>query len=150
MLHLRPVLPLLGISDQWLDISHQCVSLIPFLKPPPPVWVRVGCDNLGVVYNLLHGSSHTDAINTVIPDIFQLAAQYNLRFNFYHIPGVLNTEADSNSRMPIEDGWVLADSAFTHISGQYGPFSIDACASPPNAICPRFISRFATPGAYFS
>ena len=62
------------------------------------------------------------------------------------VPRELNTEADDLSKLVDTDDWRLNPRMFAILSQLWGPYSIDAFAAEENAHCPRFLSKWHSPG----
>jgi hypothetical protein len=65
-----------------------------------------------------------------------------------HIPGILNSQADTLSRHFSRDhDWQLSKNAFKAIVDRWGPMRTDLFASRLNKKCPQYISRYCDPQA---
>jgi hypothetical protein len=62
-----------------------------------------------------------------------------------HICGVLNTEADYLSRLPIQYEWMLHPTLFRYIDQLWGPHTLDRFASISTAQIDTYNSRFLDP-----
>lgn len=113
-------------------------------------YVKVLSDNMatvGAINNM--GSSRSEALDEIIQDIWRWILQRNSWLIASHIPGVLNTEADEESRLTeTKTEWMLNSNLFNQAVTElrFNP-STDLFASRLNKQLPLFVSYRPDPEA---
>ena len=118
------------------------------LKPSPNCTILIRTDN-SVVVSLINnqGSNKSSYLNKVLQRILNLCDQNQWNLIARHIPGHLNSWADSLSRNhPVKSEWTITEASFWKISAQIHP-QIDLFAHPGNAKLQKFGCLFPHPMA---
>ena len=95
------------------------------------------------------GSSKSKSLNRAVQDIWEWALERDNWLTAAHIPGILNIEADEESRSnEVKTEWKLDPSAFAYVLGALGYYpEVDMFASRINKQLPRFYSYRPDPDA---
>lgn len=123
------------------------------LRAALPAWVRdvvvvLSTDNMPV-NGLLRScrAARGPGMRLAQRITFSTALERNLDIQSGWIPSAQNVLADTVSRLPLAGEGVLRRDLFLRLQSSFGAFSLDAMAGAASAQCPRYVSRFATPGA---
>lgn len=111
--------------------------------------IRIELDNTTSVAYINNQGGRKVPLNGVARQIWLWARSKNIWLTATHLPGVLNTKADSESRKAYatESEWKLDPSIFRSFSQIYGPFDLDLFATRLNAQCVKYISWHPDPHA---
>ena len=118
------------------------------IKPPQNTAIMIRSDNTTVV-SLINkqGSNKSPRLNALFEETLQLCQRNNWMLRARHIPGHLNSWADSLSRNHIiRAEWILTQRSFKKITKIIKP-QIDLFAHPGNAKLPSFGCLFPHPSA---
>ena len=118
------------------------------LKPPKGSVLLVRTDNT-VVVSLINkqGSNKSKILSRFLHELLTLCARNKWTIRSRHLPGHLNTWADSLSRShPVRAEWSLSPQSFQQLRTLLNP-EIDLFAHPGNAKLPAFGCPFPFPSA---
>ena len=118
------------------------------LDPPKDSVILVRTDNT-VVVSLINkqGSNKSKVLSRFLHDLLALCARNRWIIRSRHLPGHLNTWADSLSRShPVRAEWSLSPQSFQQLTTHLSP-EIDLFAHPGNAKLPTFGCPFPFPSA---
>ena len=118
------------------------------LNPPRGSVLLIRTDNT-VVVSLINkqGSNKSKILSRFLHELLTLCAQNNWTIRSRHLPGHLNTWADSLSRShPVRAEWSLSPQSFQLLRTLLNP-EIDLFAHPGNAKLPTFGCPFPFPSA---
>ena len=118
------------------------------LDPPKDSVILVRTDNT-VVVSLMNkqGSNKSKVLSRFLHDLLALCARNRWIIRSRHLPGHLNTGADSLSRShPGRAEWSLSPQSFQQLTTHLSP-EIDLFAHPGNAKLPTFGCPFPFPSA---
>lgn len=129
------------------ELKAVTYSLLHFL-PPPYSSIMVRTDNTTVVAVInKQGSNKSSRLNLALEELLPLCLQHNWTLRAKHLPGHLNTWADSLSRNhPIKSEWSLTQESFDRITHNHS-LQIDLFAHPGNAKLPSYGCLFPYPKA---
>lgn len=119
------------------------------LSPPRNSVILVRTDNT-VVVSLINkqGSNKSRTLSLFLHDLLSLCSQHSWTLRARHLPGHLNTWADSLSRsLPIRAEWSLSQESFQQLTALHHQPQIDLFAHPGNAKLPSFGCPFPFPTA---
>lgn len=114
--------------------------------------VLVRTDNTSAVSYISHmGGTRSHCCNSLAHEVWLWCIQNNTWLTAEFIPGVLNVDADWESRH-INDRteWSLNEDMFQKITRKFGTPEVDLFASRLNAKLPRFVSWKPEPGAEYT
>ena len=118
------------------------------LDPPKDSVILVRTDNT-VVVSLINkqGSNKSKVLSRFLHELLALCARNRWTIRSRHLPGHLNTWADSLSRShPVRAEWPLSPQSFQQLRTHLSP-EIDLFAHPGNAKLPAFGCPFPFPSA---
>lgn len=107
--------------------------------------VLVRSDNVTTVAYLRRMTGRTPHLAEVAMRIFLWAEENNVTISALHLPGENNQTADRLSRLRDLHEWRLRPRSARRLQKLWGKASLDCFASPHNALCPRYFSRFPHP-----
>ena len=116
------------------------------LYPPKDSFILVRTDNT-VVVSLINkqGSNKSMVLSRFLHELLALCARNRWTIRSRHLPGHLNTWADSLSRShPVQAEWSLSPQSFQQLTTHLSP-EIDLFAHPGNAKLPAFGCPFPFP-----
>ena len=104
--------------------------------------IKILCDNTTSVAYLTHkGGTRSSECNTIAHDIWKWCEQNNITLIVSYLPGVLNIQADHESRNFTEDTeWQLNPDIFKQISRMWGEPDVDLFASKNNCQLDNYVS----------
>ena len=108
--------------------------------------VEIQVDNSNVSGICTRGSPK-GTLAHIAKDIYRWCRDRQVTLVIKWVPRALNTEADTLSKLRDPDDWYLHPYAFTHVETAWGPFDCDVFASDINHRCPKFFTKFASPGS---
>ena len=91
--------------------------------------VQILSDNVTTVLYLECMGGPSKQNSDIATEIWALAVKNNITLRAKFIPGVLNTTAESLSRLQSHHEWSLRPEIFNLLNRQFGPFTIDRFAS---------------------
>ena len=103
-------------------------------------------DNQNVDRVTRNGSSRP-GLAALAKDIFSLCRSEAITMSVRWVPRELNSEADDLSKLSDTDDWRLNPRMFAVLPQLWGPCSVDAFATAENTHCPRFFSKWHSPGS---
>jgi hypothetical protein len=104
-------------------------------------------DNSAMISLLKGGRAARGAdLNRALKELFHLTLNRNLIIDASWLRSEDNVVPDAISRQSVWGEGRLRKDIFCRLSELVGGFSLDAMASATSAHCPRFISRYLTPG----
>ena len=120
-------------------------ALISFDPPPGSrVLAQVDCLNLSRVVPF---GSRKASLASVAKALFRWLWDRQIKLDIRWVPRELNNCADDISKLADTDDWQLDPNLFAFLDDLWGPFTLDTFATPANALCGRFFSKFRTPGS---
>ena len=94
------------------------------------------------------GGTVSPRLNTIVRDLWLWCMNRGITLSAEHLPGVLNTIADEESRvMKDRSDWMLHPQAFLQIQQRWGPLVVDVFASRLTTQLQRFFSWRPQPEA---
>ncbi len=136
-----------GVALQHTSINHRelltaYLAIQAFQQHLRGRTLHLRSDNITTVCYLNRlGSGKIEALADLAQAITNLSFDLDLTLMSTHLPGQLNTIADSLSRRVDKTDWRLTTEAFERLDERWGPHTIDRFASSANRHCPRFDSR---------
>ena len=134
-------------SEQTLHIN--CLELLAatlavqtFAKAKSSISIILKIDNTtAVAYINRMGGTTSPTLSRLTKDLWLWCMERNILLQAQHLPGVLNSIADRESRIWSDRSeWKLSPDLFQNINHQLGPLSTDLFASRLSAQLPAFIS----------
>ena len=131
-----------------LELLAAKFALFSFCKSSIPSHIRLMLDNTTAVSYINHqGGTISVACNKVSRDMWEWAEQNHTWISAAHVPGTINTIADSESRQFDDDTeWSLTDTIFSIIVNKFGMPDIDMFATRMNAKTQKYVSWRPDPG----
>ena len=134
----------------YLEMLAAFLALQSFTKDlPHPLTVYLYMDNTSAIsYLNRRGGTTSLSLSYLAKETWQWCMSRNISLVANHLPGHLNTVADTESRM-IRDrwDWQLNPSIFQRISQKWGPFAVDLFASRLTHQLPAYFSWRPDPQA---
>ena len=135
----------------WLETKAIAFAIQCFLSELKHKHVKILTDNTTAMSCLNQmGTSHSEELNMLVADIWQLCIDNDIWLTVAHIPGKDNTLADLESRKTRRDiEWSLSQAVFDQAIRKLNITpTIDLFASRLNFKCKTYISFTPDPGAY--
>ena len=136
-----------------LDLKDACFAgfnaLLCFANNAQGSCVRLNMDNsTAVCYINKQGGSKSASLKRLAVEISNWCESKGIILQANHLPGVLNTIADRESRRrPDWSDWKLCPKTFSSLAALW-PVEVDLFAAPWNAQLRQFVSWLPQPGAY--
>ena len=137
-------------SEQFLHIN--CLELLAgsfaikcFAKDKTNIHIQLFMDNVTALtfINKMGGGGGTKSrvLASLSRDFWQWCLQRQITVSAAHIPGILNVNADRESRYHLDSSdWKLYPAVFQALQNRWGPLDIDLFASRLTNQLPRFVS----------
>lgn len=125
------------------------LALKAFVKLLTGKVVLIRSDNTVAVSYISHmGGSKSSLCNKLVKDIWLWCIQHDIWLTAEHLPGIMNIDADWESRnVNDRTEWSLCPAVFHKIIERFGTPEIDLFASRLNHKLPRYVSWRPEPGA---
>ena len=136
-------------SPQEQDLHINCLELLAatlavqtFAKQKQSISILLKLDNTtAVAYINRRGGTVSPLLSQLAKDLWLWCMKRNIYLQAQHLPGVMNTIADRESRTRSDRSeWKLSPRVFQRINEQLGPLSIDLFASRLSMQLPTFVS----------
>ena len=120
-----------------------------FVRDKKGVTVLLRLDNTSAVsYVNKLGGTVSPRLNSIVRDLWLWCMNRDVSLTAEHLPGILNTIADEESRvMKDRSDWMLDPQIFQQIQKRWGPLEVDMFASRLTAQLDRFFSWRPDPEA---
>lgn len=122
------------------------LSFVDFLKRPETV-LRLVTDSQVVMHVVNSGSSRSKAVMAELRRLREVCEAHGVTIRAEYLPSALNLWADALSRSNDSTDWSLRQATFLELDAEFGPHTVDLCATPENAKCGRFYTKLAAPGS---
>jgi len=136
-------------SQQECSMHINCLELLAatlavktFAKAKTAISILLRIDNTTAVayINNLGGTASRELV-ILTRDLWMWSLERNIHITAVHLPGVLNTIADTDSRQMLDrTDWNLNPMIFQSINHLYGPLDVDLFASRLSTQCPLYFS----------
>ena len=136
-----------GINYMELLAAFHAIQV--YCKKVTDVHVKLQLDNTTAVAYINHmGGSKSLKCNQLAKSIWVWCARKNIWLSASHLPGKLNVDADTSSRVFNDrTEWTLNKAVFHNITTTFGTPEIDLFASRLNCQVPRYVSWHPEPEA---
>jgi hypothetical protein len=135
-------------SSNWKEQTATLRAIESFSSQLRNKAVLTRSDNLTNVANICRGGGRSVRATEVARELWQTCESMQISLRAEYHPGLLNTLADSLSRIQWDrSDWKLNPALFGTLSLLWGPFEIDLFASAGNAQLQRYFSRYGEPPA---
>jgi hypothetical protein len=126
----------------WLELQAAFLGIKSFLRDRRSVSVLLQLDNTtAVAYINNLGGTVSHRLTLLARKLWMWCLERDISLTAQHLPGVLNTVADSESRvMRDRTDWQLNPIIFQQINRRLGPLEVDLFASRLTAHLPRYFS----------
>ena len=134
-------------SEQFLHIN--CLELLAgsfaikcFAKDKTNIHIQLFMDNVtALTFINKMGGTKSRVLAALSRDLWQWCLQRQIIVSATHIPGILNVNADRESRYHLDSSdWKLCPAVFQALQNRWGPLDIDLFASRLTNQLPRFVS----------
>ena len=134
-------------SEQFLHIN--CLELLAgsfaikcFAKDKTNIHIQLFMDNVtALTFINKMGGTKSRVLASLSRDLWQWCLQRQITVSAAHIPGILNVNADRESRSHLDSSdWKLCPAVFQALQNRWGPLDIDLFASRLTNQLPRFVS----------
>ena len=125
-----------------LELLAATLATKTFAKSKTAISILLRIDNtMTVAYiNNLGGTASKELV-LLTRDLWMWCLERNIHITAVHLPGVMNTIADTETRvMRDRTDWKLNSLIFQKINNHYGPLEVDLFASRLSAQCPLYFS----------
>ena len=132
-----------------LELLVASLAIQTFAKEKRNIRILVRTDNVSTRAYINHfGGTHSWQMNHLATQIWKWCIELQIFLTAEHLPGVLNQEADEESRT-IRDrcDWMLHPHLFSQIKEKMGPLEVDMFASRLTHQLPRYFSWRPDPAA---
>jgi len=131
-----------GMHINCLELLAATLAVKTFLKDCTGTSVLLQLDNqTAVAYINNMGGTVSPKLTDLAKDLWMWALSRDFTLTAEHIPGVVNVEADAESRsMKDRTDWKLHPKLFQEINQKWGPLEVDLFASRLTAQLPRYYS----------
>ncbi|XP_028412214.1 uncharacterized protein LOC114535038 [Dendronephthya gigantea] len=145
-----------GVWSQQERFQHiNCLELMAggfavksFCKNKASIQVKLLMDNTTAITYINKMGGPSPVLASLVYEIWQWCLQKNIHLSAHHIPGVLNTSADQESRVDRDAAdWKLNPIIFATLNRLWGPLDIDLFATRLTNQLPRFVSWRPDPEA---
>ena len=103
-------------------------------------------DNMAVVYIIRERTSRNPVIMARLRELWGILDLNQIDLSVRYVRSADNI-SDAPSRLRSPDEWRLRPTIFAELQRQHGTYTVDRFASAHNALCPRYNSEYADPGA---
>jgi len=136
----------------YLELLAGSLAIKSFTKNRVKAQVLLLMDNVTAIsYINKMGGTHSQLLSHLSKDLWDWCLEHNILVKAQHIPGVLNTEADRESRVFIDSSdWKLNPSLFQCLLQAWGPLEIDLFASRLTYQLEQYVSWRPDPQALFT
>jgi hypothetical protein len=94
------------------------------------------------------GGTRSLILASLAKDLWEWCLERQIVLEAQHIPGILNIEADRESRVFVDNNdWKLAPHVFDNLNRAWGPLEVDLFATRLSKQLPRFVSWRPDPEA---
>ena len=134
-------------SEQFLHIN--CLELLAgsfaikcFAKDKTNIHIQLFMDNVtALTFINKMGGTKSRVLASLSRDLWQWCLQRQITVSATHIPGILNVNADRESRYHLDSSdWKLCPAVFQALQNRWGPLDLDLFASRLTNQLPRFVS----------
>ena len=94
----------------------------------------------------MHKGSRIPSLSCILKELYWFCLLIGVTLQVLWVPRKENAEADALSKLDDTDDWQLNPEIFRSLDCKWGGHTVDRFASDLNALCPRFFSRFYSPG----
>lgn len=137
-----------GLHINCLELGAVTLALESFRHLiPAGTILRLRTDSMVALGVIRTGSSRSPILMDEMRRLYDLCMEMGVELRVEHVSSVLNAWADRLSRVHDTTDWTLAPTSFLHLDARYGSHTVDLFASDLNKRCPRFYSRWHSPGA---
>ena len=137
------------MNINFLEIMAVKFAIFSFCKNNIPKHIRIMTDNTTAESHINHqGGTKSPRCNGVAREIWKWAEYHNVWISAAYIPGILNVDADEQSR-EFDDAteWSISDFVFDKMVQMWGAPDIDLFASRINAKISTYVSWRPDPGS---
>ena len=134
-----------------LELLARAFALKAFTKNKAQMRVRLLVDNTSAVqYINKMAETRSLILASLAKNLWEWCFERQIVFEAQHIPGILNIEADRESRI-FEDNndWKLASQVFDNLNQVWGALEVDLIATRLSRQLPRFVSWRPDPEVEF-
>jgi hypothetical protein len=131
-----------------LELRAIWFGLLCFARNWKDIDILIECDNTAAIsYIRNRGGTASSKLTALAQQILDWCTIRNLRVQTTHIAGVLNVEADEESRKALRGTaeWAIDSSCLTSVFDTWGTPDVDLFASRVNHKLPRYFSLFTDP-----
>ena len=107
--------------------------------------VLLQVDNMNMA-RCVHKGSRIPSLSAILKELFWFWLSISVSLQLVWVPRAENSEADALWKLEDTDDWQLNPAIFEELNIKWHRHTVDRFASDLNALCPRFFSRFYTPG----
>ena len=125
-----------------LELLGATFAVQAFAKDKAGIVIHIKLDNSTAVAYINHmGGTKSHQLWSLSKTLWEWCLQRQIFLVASHIPGVVNTEADSLSRSVVDHhDWQLSTKVFSHLNTLWGPLEVDLFASRVTRQLERFFS----------
>ena len=142
-----------SLQEQYLHIN--CLKLLAgafalkaFTKDKAQMRVRLLMDNTSAAHYINKmGGTRSLILASLAKNLWEWCLEHQIVLEAQHIPGILNIEADRESRIFVDNDWKLAPQVFDNLNHVWGPLEVDLFATRLSKQLPRFVSWRPDPEA---
>ena len=132
-----------------LELLAGAFALKAFTKDKAQMRVRLLMDNTSAAHYINKmGGTKSLVLASLAKDLWEWCLDRQIVLEAQHIPGILNVEADRESRVFVDNNdWKLAPQVFDNLNCAWGPLEVDLFATRLSKQLPRFVSWRPDPEA---
>ena len=132
-----------------LELLAGAFALKAFTKDKAQMRVRLLMDNTSAAHYINKmGGTRSLILASLAKNLWEWCLERQIVLEAQHIPGILNIEADRESRIFVDNNdWKLAPQVFDNLNHVWGPLEVDLFATRLSKQLPRFISWRPDPEA---
>ena len=132
-----------------LETKAVQLALQTFVSKKSDIHVLLLIDNSTTIAYMNHkGGTHSKALSNLALEIWDWCVSRRISLHAEHIPGVISSVADAESRKGLEPSdWMLDQEVFHTLQRVWGPFNIDLLAARHNMQLRRYFSFKPDPRA---
>lgn len=134
-------------SSNYRELTAVMLALLQFSHLITNHHILLRTDNVTTMIYLKQQGGSYKPLNKLTKLIFFHLKKIGASLTPLHLPGRLNTLADSLSRLNPNTEWQMNPSTFKEIDMKWGPHTVDRFSTFQNKLLPRFNTRFFDPRA---